>query len=150
MTPTEPIVLLGPTVIMQTTAFLVLAVTLFFALKYGERFYRKYLTNFRFPGTLFHVENTMNLPATKLTVTQAEAFQKARQAAISIGKQSYFVTADDVYFQLQREGVPVAAIGPAAGNIFRNKSFAATDIFVKSQRPSNRGRKVRQYVYIGA
>jgi len=158
MIPTEPIVLLGPTVIMKMTAFLVLVTAFYFALKYGERFYRKYLTTNDSSGTLSNVESTMNLnmnlnelnlPASKLTVTRTEAFVAARRAALSIGKQVQFVTADDVYFRLEKEGIPVAALGSAAGNIFRNRAFKPTDMYVKSRRLSNRGRRIRTYMFVG-
>lgn len=154
MIQTEPIVLLGPAVIVKTVAFLALAVVFYFTLKYGEIFYRKHLTKRRLFDRLFKWSQpmrneTLNLPANKLTVTKTEALQKARQAAITIGVEKHFISADDVYFQLEKEGIPIAALGAAAGSIFRTKAFAPTVVYQKSKRPSNRGRMIRIHQYVG-
>ena len=78
-----------------------------------------------------------------------EVFIKARQAAIKIGRQKRYVTADDVYLYLINKKENVGFLGPAAGSIFRMPCFRFTGRWVASKRVSNHARQNRVWEFTG-
>jgi hypothetical protein len=94
----------------------------------------------------------IGLPESKFAIGQGAAFLKAREIAIQIGATTHdFLTADTVADALEAQGIPASTLGPTAGNIFRNrKLFRPTGLYARSKRPSNRGRAIQIWHYIGA
>lgn len=93
-----------------------------------------------------------DLPEEKFVqpISQHALFLKARYLAIEMGaKGQEYMTIDHVYSKLEEIGEPTY-LEAAAGNIFRNHVFQKTGLFARSRRPSNRGRSVQIWRYVGA
>ena len=75
--------------------------------------------------------------------TQPKVLDKARDAAEYIAKICAEVTIDDVYDYLIRCKFDASLLGPAAGSIFKGKSWEFTGEWRKSTRTSNHSRMIR-------
>lgn len=72
--------------------------------------------------------------------SREKVIAQARTAAQQIAREKGTVTYDDVYSAMRSQGYNPDVIGNAAGSIFRN--FEPSGL-VKSELPSNRGRKIK-------
>ena len=59
------------------------------------------------------------------------------------------ITADDVLYALALAGIPIDALGNAAGSLFRTKHWVFTGEWRKSERVTNHARMNRVWRYVG-
>jgi hypothetical protein len=79
------------------------------------------------------------LAQAQLSLPRKQLLEMARLYAISIAVQRGFVTYDDVFIQMFRDGLNPADLGSAAGSVFRG-DFIFTGQWQKSARVSNHAR----------
>jgi hypothetical protein len=76
-------------------------------------------------------------------LSRKQLLEIARLVAVRIARQQGWVTSDDVFYALLREGFDPTALGPAAGCVFRDKCFVFTGEWRKSARVSNHASDLR-------
>jgi hypothetical protein len=95
--------------------------------------------------------NTFNLAAgerrkedglARASLPRKQLLEVARGYAVQIARRRGSVTSDDVYAEMLRDGYDPAALGPAAGAVFRG-DFIFTGEWRKSQRISNHASDLR-------
>lgn len=74
---------------------------------------------------------------------KGELVTRGRNIALRIAATRGEVTADDVQYELAKEGVSVKALGNAAGAIFRDRRFKFTGRMAKSTRIHAHGNLLR-------
>jgi len=74
---------------------------------------------------------------------KGELVTRGRDIALRIAATRGEVTADDVQYELAKEGVSVKALGNAAGAIFRDRRFKFTGRMAKSTRIHAHGNLLR-------
>ncbi len=74
---------------------------------------------------------------------KGELVTRGREIALRIAATRGEVTADDVQYELAKEGVSVKALGNAAGAIFRDRRFKFTGRMAKSTRIHAHGNLLR-------
>ena len=74
---------------------------------------------------------------------KGELVTRGRNIALRIAELRGEVTADDVQYELAKEGVSVKALGNAAGAIFRDRRFKFTGRMAKSTRIHAHGNLLR-------
>ncbi len=74
---------------------------------------------------------------------KGELVTRGRNIALRIAATRGEVTADDVQYELAKEGVSVKALGNAAGAIFRDRRFRFTGRMAKSTRIHAHGNLLR-------
>ncbi len=74
---------------------------------------------------------------------KGELVTRGREIALRIAATRGEVTADDVQYELAKEGVSVKALGNAAGAIFRDRRFKFTGRMAKSTRIHAHGNQLR-------
>jgi hypothetical protein len=74
------------------------------------------------------------------TLSRKQLLETARLYALRIARRSGTVTYDDVFIEMLRDGLDPAALGNAAGGVFRGREFMFTGGWEKSRRMSNHAR----------
>lgn len=79
-------------------------------------------------------------------LTGTQYARKAREAAVTLGKQNRFVTIENVRAVV---GEPPAHVDPRVmGTVFRGKDWEKVDAVV-AERGAARNRKIAQFEYVG-
>lgn len=69
-----------------------------------------------------------------------ETLRLAQKIAIDVGKRQTRVSIDDVLVEMEHLKLDFSSLGPAAGNVFKDKRWIFTGNWEKSIRTSNHGR----------
>ena len=71
----------------------------------------------------------------------------ARRIATTLGQKKQFVTADDVG-RILKKNFDIDTLGPAAGSLFKTRSWAFSGRWRKSVRKTNHSRMIRVWRYV--